>query len=102
MLMTGTERATHTRSAGWQTRRKVLLTVVALVPIVLIGYSLGVSAMVSLGDVLGEGMPLVFTASLVMAIGGYVIWDSLTSLARIRVTARHPRRALGPVRRRFP
>ena len=101
MFMSRADKADRTKmAAGWETRRKVLLAVVALVPALLLAYSLVASAMVSIGDLLGDGLPLLFSAVLIIGIGGYVIWDSLTPPAHARVRVYRADRRLSLVRRR--
>jgi hypothetical protein len=70
----------------WRARRKVLLVLATLVPMVLMVFS--VNAPVSAMAPPGHGLLLAVTALLITGVGGYVIWGSLTALARGEATAR--------------
>ena len=79
----------------WAARRKVLLVLVTFVPMLLMVYSVNASVMAPTG----RGMLLAVTSLLVTGIGGYVIWDSLTALARGAARVR-ARRVLSPAAQR--
>ena len=68
----------------WRARRKVLLVLATFVPMVLMVYSVNASV----NAPTGHGLLLAVTALLITGVGGYVIWDSLTALARGEATAR--------------
>jgi hypothetical protein len=92
MLRQAQRKNRRVEPSTWQVRRKALLAVVTVVPVLLIAYSVGAS--LAAPEQLVNGAPLVFSALLISVIGGYVIWDSLTSLARLRVAPRRARRVL--------
>jgi 4-amino-4-deoxy-L-arabinose transferase-like glycosyltransferase len=79
----------------WRARRKVLLVLATFVPMVLMVYSVNASVMAPPG----HGMLLAVTSLLVTGVGGYVIWDSLTALARAQATARARRAPSRPAHR---
>ena len=79
----------------WRARRKVLLVLATFVPMVLMVYTVNASVMAPPG----HGLLLAVTALLITGVGGYVIWDSLTALARGETTARARRVLSHPVRR---
>jgi hypothetical protein len=84
---------------SWQARRKVLLVLVAFVPVLLILYSFAAAVVASPGQFARSGALLVLTAFLITGIGGYVIWDSLTSLARVGAPTKRLRHVLNPAER---
>ena len=67
---------TRTRKAGRVWRSNYLLVIVALMPILLIGYSLGASLRAPDTDLI-----LVLGSLLITAVGGFVIWDAVLSAA---------------------
>jgi 4-amino-4-deoxy-L-arabinose transferase-like glycosyltransferase len=79
----------------WRARRKVLLVLATFVPMVLMVFSVNASVMAPPG----HGVLLAVTALLITGVGGYVIWDSLTALARAEASARARRVLSQPVRR---
>ena len=74
------DRNQATGRARRPTRADLFLAMVTLIPVLLIGYSLGVSLMTPEMDVL-----LVVSALLIMGVGGFVIWD--TALSPVRAVA---------------
>jgi hypothetical protein len=71
---------------GRPTRANLFLALVALLPVLLIAYSLGASLLLARE---GAGARLVVSALLITAVGGFVIWDTLLSPARaVRVPVR--------------
>ena len=76
----------------WRARRKVLLVLATFVPMGLMVYSVNASVMAPPV----HGLLLAVTSLLVTGIGGYVIWDSLTALARVQAAVR-ARRVLSHV-----
>jgi 4-amino-4-deoxy-L-arabinose transferase-like glycosyltransferase len=90
--MTDTEEREATPGT-WRARRKVLLVLATLVPMVLMVYSVNASVIAPPG----HGLLLAVTALLITGIGGYVIWDCLTALAHGEATARARRVLSHPV-----
>jgi hypothetical protein len=93
MLMREAENSTRraVTPGTWQVRRKALLAGIACLPIVLIGYALGVS-LITLDGLPDGGAQPWSSAILISGIGGYVLCSALRSLARARAAARGARR----------